>query len=151
MYDAFIERNRDNAKRLNLDAEFAMIHDPQPAALIDARPYGATWMWRCHIDVSTPQHSVWQFLRPFVIRYDAAVFHCPSSRKGCPFHNFWSTPLSIPSVKRIVSWSLTRSIGFFNEWVCLVINRSCCKYHGSIGSRTRSRRGGCVPPGQKKP
>ena len=78
-------------------------------------------------------------------------FRCPGSRKGCPFHDFWSTPLSIPLVKRIVSWSLTRSTGFFNEWVCLVINRSCCKYHGSIGSRTRSRRGGCVPPGQKKP
>jgi trehalose synthase len=27
---------RATAKRLNLDAEFAMIHDPQPAALIDA-------------------------------------------------------------------------------------------------------------------
>ena len=45
MYEAFIECNRDNAKRLNLDGEFAMIHDPQPAALIDARPHGATWMW----------------------------------------------------------------------------------------------------------
>ena len=68
LYDAFIECNRDNAKRLNLEAEFAMIHDPQPAALIDARPHGARWIWRCHIDVSTPQHSVWQFLRPFVVR-----------------------------------------------------------------------------------
>ena len=29
MYDAFIECNRDNSKRLNLDADFAMIHDPQ--------------------------------------------------------------------------------------------------------------------------
>src|SRR5262245_40521610 len=68
MYAAFIECNRENAKRLNLEAEFAMIHDPQPAALIDARPRGATWIWRCHIDISTPQHSVWQFIRPFVIR-----------------------------------------------------------------------------------
>src|SRR5262245_54737562 len=33
MYAAFIECNRENAKRLNLEAEFAMIHDPQPAAL----------------------------------------------------------------------------------------------------------------------
>ena len=42
MYDAYIECNRESAKRLNLDADFAMIHDPQPAALIDSRPPGAT-------------------------------------------------------------------------------------------------------------
>src|SRR5712691_11359128 len=132
LYDAFIECNRDNAKRLNLDAEFAMIHDPQPAALIDARPHGATWTSRL---LSTRSGSFcarsWSGTTP-------QSFHFPSSRKGCLFHNFWSTPLSTPSVKRIVNWSLTRSTGFFNDWVCLVINRSCCKCHGSIGSRTRS-------------
>lgn len=86
MFDEYIECNRASAKRLNLDAEFAMIHDPQPAALIDARPRGATWMWRCHIDISTPQHSVWRFLRPFVIRYDAAIFSLPrfSQRLALP-------------------------------------------------------------------
>jgi len=92
MYDAYIECNRDNAKRLNLDAEFAMIHDPQPAALIDARPHGATWVWRCHIDVSTPQHSVWQFLHPFVLRYDAAVFSLPKFSQRLPLPQFLVYP-----------------------------------------------------------
>jgi trehalose synthase len=92
MYDAFIECNRDNAKRLNLDAEFAMIHDPQPAALIDSRAHGAIWMWRCHIDVSTPQHSVWQFLRPFVVRYDAAVFSLPMFSQRLPLPQFLVYP-----------------------------------------------------------
>jgi trehalose synthase len=92
MYEAFIECNRDNAKRLNLDAEFVMIHDPQPAGLIDARPYGAMWIWRCHIDVSTPQHSVWQFLRPFVVRYDAAVFSLPKFSQRLPIPQFLVYP-----------------------------------------------------------
>ena len=92
MYDAFIKCNRENAKQLNLEAEFAMIHDPQPAALIDARPHGATWIWRCHIDVSTPQHSVWQFLRPFVVRYDAAVFSLPKFSQRLPLPQFLVYP-----------------------------------------------------------
>lgn len=92
MYDAYLECNRDNVKRLNLDAEFAMIHDPQPAALIDARPAGATWMWRCHIDISTPQHSLWHFLRPFVARYDAAVFSLPKFARRLPVPKFLVYP-----------------------------------------------------------
>lgn len=138
MYDAFIECNRDNAKRLNLDAEFAMIHDPQPAALIDARPHGATWTWRCHIDVSTPQHSVWQFLRPFVVRYDAAVFSLPKLSQRLPLPQFLVYPSIDPFSEKIASWGLTRSTGYFNDWVCLGINRSCCKCYGSIGSRIQS-------------
>lgn len=92
MFDAYIECNRASAKRLNLDAEFAMIHDPQPAALIDARHRGATWMWRCHIDISTPQHSVWQFLRPFVIRYDAAIVSLPRFSQRLPLPQFLVYP-----------------------------------------------------------
>ncbi|HEX7768018.1 MAG TPA: glycosyl transferase family 1, partial [Nitrospira sp.] len=92
MLDEYIECNRASAKQLDLDAEFAMIHDPQPAALIDARPRGATWMWRCHIDISTPQHSVWRFLRPFVIRYDAAIFSLPRFSQRLPLPQFLVYP-----------------------------------------------------------
>ena len=78
MYDAFIECNRDNAKRLNLNTDFAMIHDPQPAALIqvvDEQGWRkGTWLWRCHIDLSAPYHPVWQFFAPILDRYDAAIF-----------------------------------------------------------------------------
>jgi trehalose synthase len=49
-------------------------------------------MWRCHIDVSTPQHSVWQFLRPFVVRYDAAVFSLPMFSQRLPLPQFLVYP-----------------------------------------------------------
>ena len=88
LLDAYVETNRDNIKRLDLDADVAMIHDPQPAALIDARPPGARWLWRCHIDVSTPQSAVWQFLRPYVSRYDAAVFSLPKFARRLPVPQF---------------------------------------------------------------
>src|SRR5574341_1441296 len=92
MFDAYVECNRENAKRLNLDADVALIHDPQPAPLIDHRPSGSKWIWRCHIDLSTPQRSVWQFLRPYVIRYDAAVFSLPKFAQRLPIPQFLVYP-----------------------------------------------------------
>lgn len=92
MFDAYVECNRENAKRLNLDADVALIHDPQPAPLIDHRPSGSKWIWRCHIDLSTPQRSVWQFLRPYIIRYDAAVFSLPKFAQRLPIPQFLIYP-----------------------------------------------------------
>jgi trehalose synthase len=92
MYDAYVQCNRENAQRIDLDADVAMIHDPQPAALIDARPRGAKWIWRCHIDISTPQRSVWQFLRPYVVRYDATVVSLPKFAQRLPIPQFLIYP-----------------------------------------------------------
>ncbi len=92
MFDAYIECNRENAARLNLDADVALIHDPQPAPLVEHRPSGSKWIWRCHIDLSTPQRSVWQFLRPYIIRYDAAVFSLPKFAQRLPIPQFLIYP-----------------------------------------------------------
>jgi trehalose synthase len=35
----------------------------------------ARWIWRCHIDLSTPNLDVLGFLAPSLERYDAAIFH----------------------------------------------------------------------------
>ena len=92
MFDAYLECNRENGARLNLDADVALIHDPQPAALIDHRPPGSKWIWRCHIDLSTPQRSAWQFLRPYIIHYDAAVFSLPKFAQRLPIPQFLIYP-----------------------------------------------------------
>lgn len=77
MYQTYLEVNRRNAKTLNLDADLVMVHDLQPAALVEHRPRGR-WVWRCYLDLSQPQRRVWSFLRQFINRYDAAVFSLPA-------------------------------------------------------------------------
>jgi trehalose synthase len=77
MLEAYQAVNRDNAERLALDADLVLVHDPQPAALVEHRPASGRWVWRCHLDVSAAQRRVWSFLRRFVARYDAAVFSLP--------------------------------------------------------------------------
>lgn len=73
--DVYRERNRLEARRLSLDGDLILIHDPQPAALIAyCRRPGQRWVWRCHIDLSRREPGHWEFLAPWVAAYDAAVF-----------------------------------------------------------------------------
>jgi trehalose synthase len=68
--------NRENADGLEGSFDFVIVHDPQPAGMIEhARAAADHWIWRCHIDLSTPNESVLAFLDPWLTRYDAAVFH----------------------------------------------------------------------------
>jgi trehalose synthase len=77
-FDILLENNRRNAQELQIDHDVVVIHDPQPVALIDSKQNGSHWAWRCHIDVSQPNPEVWGFLRPWVERYEAAMFSTPA-------------------------------------------------------------------------
>ena len=77
-FDVYRSYNEQNLKRIPLDAEFVVIHDPQPAGLIQARKNGGShWIWRCHIDLSHPNRNVWDFLEQYVSHYDGAIFSSP--------------------------------------------------------------------------
>jgi len=73
MQDTYLKINSLNAELLDLDGDVVMIHDPQPLPLINYRKSGK-WVWRCHIDTSSPNEQVWSFLKYFVEKYDALVF-----------------------------------------------------------------------------
>ncbi|MFO7785514.1 MAG: glycosyltransferase [Thermodesulfobacteriota bacterium] len=74
-FQVYLDCNEENARNLHLDADLVVIHDPQPAALVSwNRKRRGRWVWRCHIDMSHPNPQVWGFLRPYVERYDAAIF-----------------------------------------------------------------------------
>ena len=76
--DVFEAYSRMNAEELEDADEWDMIvvHDPQPVAipgfLQTRRPH---WVWRCHIDLSTPNREVLDTLAPSLAYYDAAIFH----------------------------------------------------------------------------
>ena len=73
--EIYMERTRREAKRLELDGDLILIHDPQPAGLIALRRApGQRWVWRCHIDLSSRDPDHWEFLRPSVCQYDASIF-----------------------------------------------------------------------------
>ena len=67
--------NLANARELDPNYDVFIVNDPQPAALRHYLPdNNAKWIWRCHVDSSQPDNTVWQFLRPYIEEHDAAVF-----------------------------------------------------------------------------
>ncbi len=87
MYSVYSQVNQRNAQALNLEADLIMVHDPQPAALVEHKKDGK-WVWRCDLDLSQPQRRVWSFLRRFVVKYDAAVFSLPDFAQRLPIPQF---------------------------------------------------------------
>lgn len=92
MLQTYLEANRDNASRLDLAADVVIIHDPQPAALIESAERAGRWVWRCHIDVSRPQRRAWTFLRQFVTRYDGTIFSLPKFAQRLPIPQYLIYP-----------------------------------------------------------
>ncbi len=76
MKDLYIKTNKKNSEDFDLSSfDYVLIHDPQPAPLIDFYKKNQPWIWRCHIDLSDPNREFWEFLRKFVEKYDSYIFH----------------------------------------------------------------------------
>ena len=68
--------NEMNARELAGGWDVCLIHDPQPAGLFKLVPEKAMgWVWRCHIDLSTPNAATIERLLPFIADYPQALFH----------------------------------------------------------------------------
>lgn len=95
--DIFLMYNEQNRERMKFEEELVVIHDPQPLALIRSRSETAShWVWRCHIDLSNPDPRVWDFLRPFVEQYDAAIFSSQSFARALPIPQYLFYPCIDP-------------------------------------------------------
>lgn len=93
MLEVYREVTEMNAGMLTLGDDVIVVHDPQPAGLIGMRDgRGRRWIWRCHIDISAPAHRAWAFLKPFVERYDAAVFSMPEFAQSLAIPQYMVTP-----------------------------------------------------------
>jgi trehalose synthase len=91
--ESYVETIRGNADRLALgDADVVVIHDPQPAPLIEFAPKVCPWVWRCHIDASRPFRPVWKLLQGWVRRYDASVFSLAAFTRSLDHPQFLIPP-----------------------------------------------------------
>ncbi|HTA22958.1 MAG TPA: glycosyltransferase [Terriglobales bacterium] len=95
--EIFLMYNEQNMGRMQFGEDLVVIHDPQPAAIIRARADSAShWVWRCHIDLSHPNPQVWDFLRPYIEQYDAAIFSSQSFARQLPIPQYLFYPCIDP-------------------------------------------------------
>lgn len=64
----------ENAIRNHLRHDRVIVHDPQPLPMIEHYTRHGPWIWRCHLDMSRPNGEVWNYLSPFIEKYDAVIF-----------------------------------------------------------------------------
>lgn len=63
----------ENSIRNNLDHDRIIVHDPQPLPLINHYEKKGPWVWRCHVDLTSPNSEMWSYLSSFVKKYDAVI------------------------------------------------------------------------------
>ncbi len=90
-WQVFAKYNEMNAAEIEGGWDVIIVHDPQPAAIHQLVPEKArTWIWRCHIDLSTPNPTAIERIVPLVRSYDGALFHLeeyvPAGLDGTPIH-----------------------------------------------------------------
>jgi len=78
----YLETNETNSIIMHIDsADVIIIHDPQPLPLINFYEKKQPWIWRCHIDLSNPNQVLWDYLKQFIVKYDAAIVSMDQYKK----------------------------------------------------------------------
>lgn len=90
-FEIFLETGRKNIEEMDIRGDIVFVHDPQPITLIKKKKENK-WIWRCHIDVSTPEPAVWDFLKDFILQYDSIVFSSPNFSQPLPIRQFLIAP-----------------------------------------------------------
>lgn len=78
-YKNHMQKTAEMAK--DMSADVFVIHDPQPAGIIDYLPNICPCISHVHIDTSNPNKSVWDFIKPFILKYDRIIFSEKSFRQ----------------------------------------------------------------------
>ena len=90
----------ENARRLPLDADLVIVHDAATLLLVEGRPPAGRWLWRYHGDLSSRQPQLWNALRPYADKYDAAVFSAPKFAAPLSTRRFVIAPSIDPLSER---------------------------------------------------
>ncbi|HSX38109.1 MAG TPA: glycosyltransferase [Chlamydiales bacterium] len=96
LLQAYEETTAKNAALLKdtlQNADIVFIHDPQPLALLAHFPdRKGKWIWRCHIDLSSPSKDAWQYLKNQIDRYDATIFSLKEFAQNLPHPTYFIPP-----------------------------------------------------------
>lgn len=96
-YERVNEENAERMREVLREADLVVIHDPQPAPLLNFTPdRKGRWIWRCHIDVSRPVRAVWHYLRRFLRGYDASIFSLADFARALPHPQYLIAPAIDP-------------------------------------------------------
>ncbi len=71
--ELYFINNVNNAIFTHINHDFVVVHDPQPLPIIMCYEKNQPWIWRCHIDITSPHKPLWKYLKTFISQYDVMV------------------------------------------------------------------------------
>lgn len=120
MNSAYEDTLESNAQRLRPkleEADFVIIHDPQPARLLQLCPNRkGKWIWRCHIDASQPNRKVWNYIKSMVDGYDASIFSMPEFARTLNHPQFIVAPSIDPLSEKNIEMSNDEIHSILNQF-----------------------------------
>ena len=78
----YTQTNEVFSQSCDLDADIVVVHDPQPLPLIEFYKKKQPWIWRCHVDLSYPDETLWEYLVKFIMGYDVVIMSQDSYKKA---------------------------------------------------------------------
>jgi trehalose synthase len=86
----------ENSVRNHLDHDVVIVHDPQPLPMINHYRKDCPWIWRCHIDLSSPNQELWNYLVQFVEKYDAVILSSKDYKQNLKMPQLFFMPAIDP-------------------------------------------------------
>jgi trehalose synthase len=77
----YMQVNESFSSNNIIDADIVVVHDPQPLPLIKFYEKKQPWVWRCHVDLSCPNETLWKYLNQFIMDYDTVIVSNDTYRK----------------------------------------------------------------------
>ncbi|HPS94837.1 MAG TPA: glycosyltransferase, partial [Deltaproteobacteria bacterium] len=116
-YERVNEMNAETLRQTLQDADFVIIHDPQPAALIQHIPMRkGKWIWRCHIDASHPFRPVWKYLRTYVEQYHASIWSISEFAQPLPHPLYLVAPSIDPLSEKNMELGRDEIMATYDKW-----------------------------------
>ena len=110
LFETYLDNLETNATNVSLESDLIVVHDPQPAALIMHGGLMGNVLWRCHIDTSTPNPTVWRFLAPYINQYAGAIFTMPEFvGPGLQIPQYQITPCIDPRAEKNQQYTENRA------------------------------------------
>ena len=110
LFETYLDNLAVHAHNATIESDLIVVHDPQPVALIMHGVLMGNVLWRCHIDTSTPNRTVWRFLAPYLNQYAGAIFTMPEFvGPGLQIPQYQMTPCIDPRAEKNQQYTETRA------------------------------------------
>ncbi len=110
LFETYLDNLAAHHANAPIESDLIVVHDPQPAALIMSGLLMGNVLWRCHIDTSTPNQTVWRFLAPYLNQYAGAIFTMPEFvGPGLQIPQYQITPCIDPRAEKNRQYTETQA------------------------------------------